>query len=315
MTIFLASQTENEQLVIHDPKQLSQGYRRSLQLRPGIQLLIQEYDLHDHLVLVNQRLSLAANLEFVFNLMGKRCHDWENSGQSCICSCPHPQTQPQEFIQEWKSQQQVRKVDIHIENQILCHYFQDQLDSLPPTLRQSLEAPETDFSPYLDGITPAMQVILEGILNCPYQGVTQTLYLESRVLELIALQLDRVVTNTSEPTSVVLRKSEDIDRIHYAKDTLFSNLDHPPSLSELARLVGLNEYKLKLGFHEVFGTTPFGYLRDRRLEKAQQLLREGNMKIEAIAHTVGYANRSRFAHAFRKKYGVNPSRYKQQNAS
>jgi len=63
MTIFLSSEIEDEQLVVNDPQQLSKGYRRSILLRSGIQLLIQEYDLQDHLVLKNPRLSLEANLE------------------------------------------------------------------------------------------------------------------------------------------------------------------------------------------------------------------------------------------------------------
>lgn len=49
----------------------------------------------------------------------------------------------------------------------------------------------------------------------------------------------------------------------------------PPSLLELSRLIGLNDYKLKTGFKEMYGTTVFGYLREQRLEKAYRLLMEG----------------------------------------
>ncbi|MEH2463941.1 helix-turn-helix transcriptional regulator [Nostoc sp.] len=61
-----------------------------------------------------------------------------------------------------------------------------------------------------------------------------------------------------------------------------------------------------------FGTTVFGYLHDYRMEQARQLLLSGQMKIEQVAQIVGYVNRSRFANAFRKKYGINPKAYQKQ---
>lgn len=51
------------------------------------------------------------------------------------------------------------------------------------------------------------------------------------------------------------------------------------TLIELSRLIGLNDYKLKKGFKEMFGTTVFGYLREKRLEKAFHLLQEGTMNV------------------------------------
>ena len=64
--------------------------------------------------------------------------------------------------------------------------------------------------------------------------------------------------------------------------------------------------KLKQGFKELFATTPFAYLRNYRLEMAQNLLLENNMSVLAVASAVGYANSSHFATAFRKKFGISP---------
>ncbi len=66
---------------------------------------------------------------------------------------------------------------------------------------------------------------------------------------------------------------------------------------------------LKRGFRQVFGTTVFGYLHHYRLEQARQLLEAGDMNITETAHAIGFADRSYFAAAFRKKFGLNPSRY------
>lgn len=73
--------------------------------------------------------------------------------------------------------------------------------------------------------------------------------------------------------------------------------------------MGLNERKLKEGFQQIFQTSPFTYLRDRRLEKARELLTNPENSVQEVASATGYASRSQFANAFRKKFGMNPKSY------
>ncbi|MEM8639244.1 MAG: AraC family transcriptional regulator [Cyanobacteria bacterium P01_G01_bin.54] len=104
-------------------------------------------------------------------------------------------------------------------------------------------------------------------------------------------------------------KPDDIDCIYQARQILCDRFKNPPSLLELAHEVSLNDYKLKIGFRHVFGTTAFGYLQQHRLEQAGQMLREQNRSVSEVARAVGYASRSSFIRAFRKKFGVVPSQY------
>jgi AraC family transcriptional regulator, transcriptional activator of the genes for pyochelin and ferripyochelin receptors len=62
----------------------------------------------------------------------------------------------------------------------------------------------------------------------------------------------------------------------------------------------------------VFKTTPFAYLRQYRLEQARQLLMDSEISIEQVVKAVGYSDRSRFAVAFRKQFGINPKSYQMQ---
>jgi len=75
------------------------------------------------------------------------------------------------------------------------------------------------------------------------------MYLEAKTLEVVALELELILTSRQTSEQPLKLQRDDIDRI-------------PPSLMELARLVGLNERKLKIGFREVFKTTAFSYLHD-----------------------------------------------------
>jgi len=164
--------------------------------------------------------------------------------------------------------------------------------------------------------TPRMQVILHEILDAPLHGAIRRIYIEGKVYELMALRLDqwREIESRGQKATVsfVLRK-DDIEKIRSARDILIGCLDEPPTISVLARRVGINEFKLKNGFKRVFGQTIFGYLREHRLEKARTLLEKREMNVAEIAYEVGYNNPAHFACAFRKRYGMNPGRLLSQN--
>ncbi|HHP7244567.1 MAG TPA: helix-turn-helix transcriptional regulator [Elainellaceae cyanobacterium] len=129
----------------------------------------------------------------------------------------------------------------------------------------------------------------------------------------MTLQLSQLSDADKPHQNAKSLKPDDVERIHYAKEILISRLSHPPTLIELARLVGINDCKLKAGFRQVFGTTVFGYLHDCRMEKSRQLLEAGELSVADAAQAVGFANRSHFAIAFRKKFGMNPSAYRKRN--
>lgn len=66
---------------------------------------------------------------------------------------------------------------------------------------------------------------------------------------------------TCNGRSVYVRTDYDKQRIFFARDCLLKNIDAPPTLSQLARAAGLNEFKLKKGFKEIFNQTVFEYLK------------------------------------------------------
>ncbi|MEM9808125.1 MAG: AraC family transcriptional regulator, partial [Cyanobacteria bacterium P01_D01_bin.56] len=189
----------------------------------------------------------------------------------------------------------------------LIHGFCDRIHEFPTALRDTLEHPENTILYHPSRITPAQRQILQQILEWPYQGIARQLYLEGKVLELLALHFNQVIIGSPKRSSPL--KARDVDRIYEARDILIQNAVTPPSLTELARRVHLNELKLTQGFKQVFDTTVFSYLYNYRMEQACQLLQAGSLNIQEIAHSVGYTSRSSFVAAFKKKFKVAPSLY------
>lgn len=91
-----------------------------------------------------------------------------------------------------------------------------------------------------------------------------------------------------------------------ARDHLDSQLQNPPTIAELSRIVGTNEFTLKQAFKATLGTTIFAYVSRRRMAHATFLLQQG-MTVSLAAQEVGYGCVRSFSAAFRRQTGSPPS--------
>lgn len=153
-------------------------------------------------------------------------------------------------------------------------------------------------------MAPALSRLLDEILYADARGACRQLWLEAKGLELVAVLIDEL-TLASEAMAPL--GARDVERLERARRLLLERMDCPPGLPELARAVGLNEFKLKAGFRTLFGASVFGYLRAQRMDRARRLLVQRDLSITEVAARVGYANPSKFAAAFRKHFGRPPS--------
>lgn len=303
------SSYETVEITLDDPKHLSQGYRRSIDICPGLNLLIDDYTLQEDLIVEVASSEPEPQLELSFSLLGNNYTEETRCGQNFFLA--HWHSGERSFF-KWFGGSRILKFDIHFDVWFFKNLIADEIEQLPPLMQRVMGIQGEVEYRHFTKTTPAMQNLITQILNCPYQGITRRLYLESKALELIALRLEQIKGNTSKNLTSKLQP-DNIERIYYARDILIKNIENPPSLIELARMVGVNDCTLKKGFREVFGTTAFGYLYNYRLEKARHLLETRQAKVTDVVRMVGFKDRSYFASAFRKKFGVNPSIYLREN--
>ncbi|NDJ17922.1 AraC family transcriptional regulator [Myxacorys almedinensis] len=290
--------------VLHFPEALGNGFTREIDLRHGLELAIADYHLHQPLSVKTQERPHP--LQYCFVLTGgfKNPSYGITTGQYSLCGSG---LAPAETVESTALHQQ--EVNVHIEPDLFLTFWNSTLETLQPELKPLIPA---SLEPYYCGsgtTTMEMQTTLQQLLRCPFQGITRRIYLESKVWELMALLMAQELERCQVKPALYPLKPEDVDRIHYAREILLHRLDNPPSLSELARQVGLNECTLKRGFRVCFGKTAFGYLHDYRLEQARRLLEERRLNVSEVARAIGFVNRSYFAAAFQKKFGVTPKIY------
>jgi AraC-like DNA-binding protein len=278
------------------PEKFGQGAYREIQIRPGLMVEISDYQHHTPLVVECSDRAHPIELHFdVYDEAAQRPHKtaqyWVYSSGLAPAKHIHYQSHPR-----------CLSLSLHIEPEI----FRTLLGhtSVPPNFGSLLKAADEPYSSHRGSTSPAIAMILQQILNCPYSGGIRKLFLEGKVLELMAISLQSAFSQEPNPGHNL--KADDIDRIRQARDILLCDLANPPSLLKLAHQVGLNDCTLKRGFRQVFNTTVFGYLQTQRLERARLLLLERELSVQQAAHAVGYLSRSHFSAAFRKHFGVSP---------
>lgn len=294
----------------------SHGYRQEVNLRPGLNVLVDDYTLAEDLVVETgsgDACIPALSLELSFMLSGhNRLEGVQNQHNFLAAYC-----EEQDGGQfRWQGGERILKFDVHIEAHLFESLLGKPIESLPTDFSQITRSVDsaaslTDSSTHLcflhiAATTTAMRSVIQQLLSCPYEGPTRWLYWEGKVLELIALRLGQLSEGQRKTRSAL--QADDVERIYYARDILIQRLTHPPSLLELSRLVGLNDYKLKKGFQQVLETTVFGYLSQQRMKKARRLLAD-QQSISAVAIAVGYTSPTAFSTAFKRQFGVSPKRY------
>ncbi len=154
-----------------------------------------------------------------------------------------------------------------------------------------------------------MATAMEIIRPPEFSGMTLDLFYESRALDLLSKQLNALTHPHFGSFSVGIGRG-DMERLRHARHLLVADLKNPPTISALARQCGLNEFKLKKGFKQVFNTTIFSYLQRTKMETAWHLLQQGSCSVTQAASEVGYTNISHFSNAFRKQFFINPGTLK-----
>ncbi|MEB6660978.1 AraC family transcriptional regulator [Achromobacter ruhlandii] len=185
-------------------------------------------------------------------------------------------------------------------------HLRESLSLEPADIAGLLRAPR-DGAPYADAnlrLAAPLQALGRQMLACPMQGALKRMYLSAKALELTALALGGLQPAPAASTPGGPSRA-DVERLHHARDLLLADLQHPPTLPELARRVGVNVNKLTTGFRQLFGCSVYACVREQRMAQAHALLAAGEMSVSEAAYACGYTD-SHFSKAFQRRYGVLP---------
>ncbi|WP_121969924.1 AraC family transcriptional regulator [Leptolyngbya sp. BC1307] len=283
-------------------------------LRPGLSLIVQTLNFREKAVITKGCSNDTTTLGMSFCLEGqvqRRSVHAEQTVQLLPRQASLGISKGQGQVIEYAAKP-LRLVHLHIQPDAIGLGNQESIEQLPDSLKVAMtQCDQTDYF-QSHSMSAVMNSTVQQLLNCPYRGLSQRLYLESKAIELMSLYFDQIsASNGSQQPSSDL-KADEVDRIFNARDILLAQVANPPTLLDLAHQIGLNDRKLKQGFRQVFGTTVFGYLHRYRMQQAQRLLLMPSATIASVAQTIGYRNPEAFSVAFRRTFEIGPKAYQMQ---
>ena len=95
------------------------------------------------------------------------------------------------------------------------------------------------------------------------------------------------------------------------KQIIEANLFEQVSIEHLAKLNNLSLSSFKRVFARNYNDTPANYIKNKRLEKAAELLLHSNERIKNVAFNCGYNDIVNFSKSFRDKYNCTPSHFRE----
>jgi hypothetical protein len=155
------------------PSYLGSGYDKQIELHPELYLRIFEYNFRDDFVIKYP----TASHPLQFGVCLPEEHTFISGGG----------IQRENQVRCFQSLR-VLGIDIYMSPDLLATFFPGKDGGIPPELKLLAKGNDWQTLVYPE-LTPAVRFLTQQILNCPYQGITKRIYLQAKVLELIALQI------------------------------------------------------------------------------------------------------------------------------
>jgi len=133
--------------------------------------------------------------------------------------------------------------------------------------------------------------------------------IQNRVMLLIERFFLRIYERRRNSFFNIPLSKADIDRVMQVEATLTKDIFEPaPTISQLARMVSISESKLKKDFKLIYGIPVYEYFQKVRMQAAKDKLLAGGHSVKEVAMELGYSNLSNFTIAFKKEFGLLPSK-------
>ncbi|MHA7056989.1 AraC family transcriptional regulator [Aquimarina sp. M1] len=131
-----------------------------------------------------------------------------------------------------------------------------------------------------------------------------------RYLIILAKHIEQYFSEKNDKHNDSGLLKEELKKITRLGQHIMQQPEKSHSIKSLCKRSGLAPSKLQQGFKFVFDCTVASYIRDIRLEKAEQLLRTTDLNVSEVVYSIGLTSRSYFCKIFKRKYRCTPKEYK-----
>lgn len=140
------------------------------------------------------------------------------------------------------------------------------------------------------------------------------LFLEERLFTLLQnlLREEKKIQHIQQQLPVLKSstRNEIFQRLLVATDYIYTYYDKKLSLEELAQACYLSKFHFLRLFKIAFNKTPYQFINDIRIQRAQQLLAHSKLEVQEIARLTGFDTASTFSRAFYNHVGAYPTQFR-----
>jgi len=151
--------------------------------------------------------------------------------------------------------------------------------------------------------------LIQEIVEVEEDSPMRLAIIQNRVMLLIERFFLRIYERKKNSYFNIPLSKADIDRVMQVEAVLTRDIFEPaPTISQLARMVSISESKLKKDFKMIYGVPVYEYFQKVRMQAAKDKLLAGGHSVKEVAMELGYSNLSNFTIAFKKEFGLLPSK-------
>lgn len=200
-----------------------------------------------------------------------------------------------------------RFITVEFSPEFLAEQLRKQSDNLHPVVRSVVQQQVQNSSvSRAEHLTTTLRQMMESLRQCPVFTPAREMWFRCKALEIASYVFFRPPNGEMLCTRAQRLARERVER---AKEILKQNVQNPPTLEEMSRLLHCSTFYLSRQFTKEAGMTMQQYIRQIRMESAAELLRTGKCNVTEAAFQVGYNSLSHFSTTFHETFGCCPGLY------
>lgn len=307
------------ELIIKIPRNLGQGVIRGISFKSGLGLMQYDCTFKEDLE-IQFIVNRVHPLKFLSTLKGSLGHRFENQQEyheiqqyqsAIVASNDH-----HGHILYFKANVSTIFNSLEVARKDFLNSKKCELQKLSNGLEDLFHDVEAKYSFYHEGYY-SLQIadIFQEIRDMNEKDFLKNLFLEGKIYQALYQHIIQYQDDISDESNKYLLRRSEINLIKKAADIIDNEITNTGTIESISRRVGLNGNKLQTGFKKMYDVTVNGYIQQRRLNIAKNLLRNTDLNISEIVDKIGLNSKSYFSRIFKEKYGLSPSKFRYKHLS
>lgn len=291
--------TRYQNEILELPQSYGEGQMKLLILPNGLQCLLGDYKIKQDIIFQRTR-----NERHFYVLRFDELKEDEDSPSALprSAACLTSSNFGSHFIYETKGSR-IKSLKVRLSEEWLNEFLKGEAGG--EQIRKHLSLKSSVFSH--EPMDKDYKVLLNQVLYPDCDKRFQLLYLQNRIMLLVERFFANFARRAEARPFALKMPTGDIQRLREAEKQLLKDVTTSPSISDLARMVGMSESKLKASFKEMYGLSVFQYFQRHRMQMAKARLISRKYTIKQISEELGYENVNSFSKAFHKVFDQLPA--------